>query len=260
MTHALFRLCAALLLALGATPALAQRHVAPAVVGNAELLSQTSAEAREVFGVGADGRIRHLAAGFACPAQAPGIGLTKIGLGGLPGQTGADAAFCEYSDTEGPVARLTFSRDSAEAPVLSQDFCRGLTAGLGLPMSAGRIPGNARQLGPARQEALPSLPIGGESAPLWRCAHVREPVNVPVIIFDAAAVRAPNGWTILALHTPKGPPCCNAYRGLMDMGFFLMPVVLIDGAADVPDSAFPHDPSDPFAIDRLRPRPDNFPR
>lgn len=260
MSPFLLRLSAVLLLSLVAGPVLAQAHVAPSPVSNADLLSQAPEDARAAFGVGADGRIRHLASGFACEAGGHGIGLTKIDLGGLPGRTGADAAFCEYSDRDGPVARLTFSREAVDAPVLTQDFCRGLTAGLRLSVTVGRIPGNAAQLGPTRHDALPSLPIGGESVPLWRCAHVQGPPEASAVVFDLAAVRAPNGWTIVALHTPKGPPCCRGYRGIMDGSFFLLPLVLIDWAADVPDSAFPHDPSDPFAWDRLTPKRQNYPR
>lgn len=261
MPHFLLRLCAVLLLSLGAGPVLAQSHVAPAPVTNADLLSEAPEDARAAFGVGADGRIHHLASGFACHPGGFGIGLTKIGLGGLPGQTGADAAFCEYSDRDGPVARLTFSRDAAGSEVLPRDFCRGLTAGLRLSVTVGRIPGNAAQLGPTRQDALPSLPIGGQSVPLWRCAHVQGPPEASMIIFDAAAVRAPNDWTIVAIHTPKGPPCCRGYQGIMDISFFLMPLLMIDWAADVPDSALPR-PSmaDPFVLDRLTPKRQNYPR
>lgn len=240
--------------ALSAPSASAQQHTATAQRPAAEVLAEASVEAQAVFQVDTQGAMRHRSSGFACPAGGEGVVLTRVDLGSLPGQTGADPAYCEYSDAEGVVGRIAFSRDAERADVLSHDFCRGLSERLRLRVGAGRLPGASNQLGPARMAALPVLPVKGQPVPLWRCSHIRAP---GIIIFDAAALRAPNGWTLLALHTPRPPACCNGYRTVLPGSFSLMPLFLIGRSAEIPDSAFPHTIESLWG---LYPNPDNFPR
>jgi len=244
-------LVAGLFAALSA-PAAAQDHRADVAPSAAEVLGRAPADARAAFEIGPDREIRHRASGFICPAKSFGVVLTAIGRGTLPGLQGADAAYCDYSDTEGPVARLTFSRDAPGAPVLDRPFCKGLAVGLKLRMGPGVIPGISRVDGPLQPPSLPTLPVDGQRVALWRCTHIREPMNVPTIVDDIAALRPPGGWTVRATHTPRPPPCCNSYRTPMAFTFFILPILMAAESAGVPASAIP---ANPMELIKLKPGP-----
>jgi hypothetical protein len=186
--------------------------------------------------------MQHLASGYRCPFVSAGVALSAIGTGPLPGLSGEESAWCEYSDQVGPVARLSISRDPPGAPVLSADFCRGLPRALKLKMGPGIIPGVGKTIGPAQQKILPTLLVAGEAVPLWRCSTIREPYAMPTVVADTSALRTPSGWTIRAIHTPAPPPCCNSYRELMSFTFFIEPLILIIQATGADPGAIPGPP------------------
>jgi hypothetical protein len=234
-----FQALAGLVLGLGATPSYAQPLLVNVAAQMSDVLQQASPDARAAFAITADGKLRHNGSGFVCAVFVAGKALTRIGLDALPGQTGADPAFCEYSDAEGPVARVVFTRDDPKTPVLSDDFCKGLTRRLKLRLGPGALPGNNRIEGPAQPSTLPSLPVRGEAVPLWRCTHIRAPLDVPTIVFDATALRPSGGWTILVTHTPRPPPCCASYVGPVEFTFFVLPLTLIGSVAGVAEPVYP---------------------
>jgi hypothetical protein len=250
--HFVTRAAFAGVLAVLSTPAAAQDHRAQTAPPAAEVLDHAPVDARAAFEIGPGGEIRHRASGFSCPAVSFGVVLTGVGLGTLPGLQGAEPAYCEYADQEGPVARLTFSRDAPGAPVLDKDFCKGLAAALKLRMGPGVIPGISKVEGPLQPASLPVLPVRGQPVALWRCTHIREPMNVPTIVDDIAALRPPGGWTVRATHTPRPPPCCNSYRETMSFTFFILPILMVAESAGVPAGAMP---SFPLEIIKLKPGP-----
>jgi hypothetical protein len=148
--------------------------------------------------------------------------------------------------------RVSFSQQDPSQPVLSESFCKGITRGLKLRLGPGALPFNNRILGPAQPPVMGVLPVRGETVPVWRCSQVREPFDDAILVFDAAAVRPAGGWTILALHTPRPPPCCASYRTPMALTFFVLPLYLIAEIVDAPRSVYP---GHPLEADRLRPRP-----
>jgi hypothetical protein len=79
---------------------------------------------------------------------------------------------------------------------------------------------------------------------------IREPYEVPTIVADVAALRSPGGWTVLATHTPRSPPCCASYRELMPLTFFILPLILAAQAAGAPLSVFP---AEPLELSKLKP-------
>ena len=232
-----------------AGPAAAQMHSRTDVVPIEGIAAEgNSLAAMKAFEVEPSGAFLHTASGFRCPRTAEGVVLTGIGEGSLPGLTGEAAVWCEYSDQVGPVARLSISRDPPQEPVLTQAFCRGLWTALKLPMGPGRLPGVSKTVGPAQQKTLPTLQIGGEDAPLWRCSTIREPYEVPTIVVDVSALRAPNGWTVRAIHTPAPPPCCASYRDAMPFTFFTQALLLVWEATDAKGP-----PLSPMAVVGLKP-------
>lgn len=246
------RLAAALLFALWGAAAFAQPYGRTSGPSAAEVLANASPEARERFGASETGEIFHKASGLTCPARSLGLALERVGVGALPNQTGADVAYCEYAGADGAVARVSFAREDAAGPVLGDTFCRGLTKALKLRLGPGALPFNSRILGPAQPPVMATLPVGEQAVPVWRCSQIREPFADAILVFDAAAVRPPGGWTILALHTPKPPPCCASYRTPMAMSFFILPIFMIAEILEAPRSAYPRHP---LEADLLRPRP-----
>lgn len=223
-------------LVLAAAPsAVVAQNSAPALA----TMERAGAAAHGAFSVTDAGGLQHIESGFTCPPQSGGLLLSGNGVGPLPGQPGASPAYCEYADSEGPVVRVAFAQDAPSAPVLGADFCKKLTKRMKLRLGAGALPGNNRIEGPAQPSTLPTLPLKGEAVPLWRCTHIREPYQSPIIVFDAAAVRSANGWTILAVHTPRPPRCCSADHGPVDFTFFVRPLAVIGQIVEAPPETFP---------------------
>ena len=223
----------------GATGALSQSYHANAALPLAGILSDAAPDVASAFEI-TGGGLRHKESGFACPSLGSGVVLSGIGAGGLPGQAQAEAVFCEYSDGARSVAKVVFNRPPPSEPVLTPEFCQNLARELRLPQGPGRIPGVSRIDGPAQPPILSDLPINGEMKPLARCSHLRAPLDRPIIVFDAVAIKAASGWAVTIVHTPPAPPCCGGYRGLMSTSFFLLPIDLLRQVADVPVSALPY--------------------
>jgi len=212
----------AALLAFAALPAMAQTAPSQDV---AAILTRAAPEAQAAFAVD-KGVLVHKASGFSCPAGAGGgATLSGVALGALPGQAGADPAYCEYSDATGVVERLAFAKDDPAAPVLDEAFCRGLPKALKLTLGAGGLPGNSSFTAPVQAPTGPET-VRGQAVPVWQCGLMRPPYTRPTIVLNVAALRPAGGWTVLALHTPAPPPCCRGYRDAVLPSFYMRPLLL----------------------------------
>ncbi|WP_374469444.1 hypothetical protein [Phenylobacterium sp.] len=220
---------AALLLAL---PAAAQMHRATEAPAPSAVLARASSEAQALFEQTPDGVVHKLSR-FRCPSKpkAAGVVLSGVAAGPFAGSPASDAAYCEYSDQEGVVARVAFSRDDPKTPVLEKAFCRDIPKRLDLSWGISGLPGSRSFSAPAQASATPTLKVRGEDRPLWICGWVRAPFNQPVIVSNVAGLRSADGWAVRAVHTPRPPPCCNSYREAVPLGFYLMPIMLVDEVA-----------------------------
>jgi len=227
-----------------AAPALAQVHTRTERTSIEQIgLTGQSEAAVKAFDVLPDG-LRHRASGFTCPMLSFGTALTSIGKGALPGLGGEGAVWCEYSDQDGPVARLSFAHEAADLPVLTKAFCKGLPGAYKLHMGVGILPGVGKTTDPAQQSTLPAVSVNGTATPLWRCSTIREPLTLPLVVADTSGLRAPNGWTVRAVHTPRPPPCCTSYKiPAFPMTFMIQPVLLVLESAGVSPSALPGIPA-----------------
>ncbi|MCR5878117.1 hypothetical protein [Phenylobacterium sp. J367] len=215
-----------------ATPAAAQIHKATEARAPSAVLAKAAPEARPLFAETAEGLV-HVPSGFHCPSKpAQGVVLNSVAAGPFAGSPPEEAAYCEYSDQEGVVARIAFSRDEPGSPILDKDFCRDMPKRLDLSWGISGLPGTRSYSPPIQSTAVPTLKVRGEERPLWICGWTRAPFAQPVIVSNVAALRAANGWTIRAMHTPRPPPCCNSYKEPVPLSFYLMPILLAGDAAD----------------------------